>query len=341
MRRPVSLGTAVVVVFLFLSSCGYIGPVLPPSLHIPVAIKNLTVQEVGTKLTYQFTLPGETSDGVFIRRFDSIDLRIGPDVKPFDLDTWAAGATRQQIPLPEPRKKKKGDSEEPDQQIASSIAASSLAGKRVVVAVRTAVRGERFSQWSNIVRIKVVEPLLPPVVKPDSDPKGVRLTWPAQRSGLKYRVLRQGPKESRAVEVAVVDKPEFVDAGAAYGTLYHYTVIALDTDDDANAQSEPSEAVSITPEDKFAPSVPSGLTALATPNSIELSWSRSPEPDTKGYAIYRSVDGGPFQRVAGLLALPTYSDKDVQQGKKYRYEVSAIDEHNNKSDRSAAVEVTF
>jgi fibronectin type 3 domain-containing protein len=41
------------------------------------------------------------------------------------------------------------------------------------------------------------------------------------------------------------------------------------------------------------------------------------------------------------VGLPTYSDKDVQQGKKYRYEVSAIDERNNESNRSAAVAVTF
>jgi hypothetical protein len=339
MRRLASLGAAAAA--LFLSSCGYMGPVLPPSLHIPAAIKDLTVQELGAKIDYQFTLPRETTDHVIIRKFESIDLRIGPVVKPFDLNTWAAGATQLPVPPPEPQKKMKDDSVEPDQQIASSLAVSPYVGIHVVMAVRTAIRGERFSQWSNIVRMKIVEPLLPPLVEAGSDPKGVKLTWAAQRSGLKYRVLRQDPKEARAAEVAVVDKPEFIDAGAQYGTQYRYTVIALETSDAANAQSEPSEPKPITPEDHFPPSVPSGVTVLATPNSIELSWSRSPEPDTKGYIIYRSVDGGPFQRVAGLAPLPTYSDKDIQQGKKYRYEVSAIDELNNESSRSAAVEVTF
>ena len=339
MRRPASLAAAAAA--LFLSSCGYMGPVLPPSLHIPAAIKDLEAQEVGAKIDYHFTLPHETTDRVIIRKFESIDLRIGPDVKPFDLNTWVAGAAQQPIVPPEPRKKQKDDSEDPAQQIASSLPVSHYVGTHVVIAVRTAIRGERFSQWSNIVRLKVVEPLLPPTVEAGSVPKGVKLTWAPQRSGLKYRVLRQGPKDARAVEVATVDKPEFIDAGAAYGTEYRYTVIALETDDGANAQSVPSEAKPITPEDHFPPSVPSGVAALATPNSIELSWSRSPEPDTRGYVIYRSVDGGPFQRVAGLAALPTYSDKDVQQGKKYRYEVSAIDELNNESSRSATVEVTF
>lgn len=340
MRRPAFLGATVAT--LLLSGCGYVGPVLPPSLHIPLAIKDLSATEIGTKIDYRFTLPNKTSDDVLIRKFDSIDLRIGPDVTPFDLDAWAGGATRLQVPLPEPQKKEKNDGAEGrDQQIDSSIPASRFSGERVAIAVRTAVRGERFSQWSNVVRIKVVEPLLPPIVKPDSDPRGVKLTWPAQRPGLQYRVLRQDAKELRAVEIGAADEPEFVDAGAEYGTQYRYTVIALDTGDGANAQSEPSETAPFTPEDHFPPSVPSGVTALAAPTSIELSWSRSPERDTKGYAIYRSVDDGPFQRVGNLVGLPTYSDKDVQQGKKYRYEVSAIDERNNESNRSAAVAVTF
>ncbi|HJY05950.1 MAG TPA: hypothetical protein VJ323_06510, partial [Bryobacteraceae bacterium] len=70
MRRSASLGAAAAA--LLLSSCGYMGPVLPPSLHIPAAIKDLSVQEVGAKLNYQFTLPHETTDGVFVRKFDSI-----------------------------------------------------------------------------------------------------------------------------------------------------------------------------------------------------------------------------------------------------------------------------
>ena len=55
----------------------------------------------------------------------------------------------------------------------------------------------------------------------------------------------------------------------------------------------------------------------------------------------RSVDGGPFERIGDLVSLPAFSDKDVQHGKSYSYEVSAIDVRDNESARSSPAEVTF
>jgi fibronectin type 3 domain-containing protein len=83
------------------------------------------------------------------------------------------------------------------------------------------------------------------------------------------------------------------------------------------------------------------VTLLAGPDSVEVSWERSPEPDTKGFYIYRSTDGSPFERKGDLVSIPAFSDKDVQRGKKYRYEISAIDERGNESAHSQAVEITF
>ena len=83
------------------------------------------------------------------------------------------------------------------------------------------------------------------------------------------------------------------------------------------------------------------MTALAGPGSIEISWQRSPEKDLKGYYLYRSVNGSSFQRVNGPLTLPTYSDRDVEHGKTYRYAVSAFDQKGNESEKSAPAEVSF
>ena len=78
-----------------------------------------------------------------------------------------------------------------------------------------------------------------------------------------------------------------------------------------------------------------------TPASIEVSWQRSPEPDLKGYYVYRSVNGGAFERQADLLTVPAFSDRTVEHGKSYRYQVSALDQKNNESARSPVAEVTF
>jgi fibronectin type 3 domain-containing protein len=99
--------------------------------------------------------------------------------------------------------------------------------------------------------------------------------------------------------------------------------------------------VTITPQDKFPPSVPASITALSGPASIEVSWQRSPESDLQGYYVYRSVNGAPFERKGELIAVPAYSDRHVEHGKTYRYEISAVDKKNNESDKSAPAEVNF
>jgi hypothetical protein len=42
-----------------------------------------------------------------------------------------------------------------------------------------------------------------------------------------------------------------------------------------------------------------------------------------------------------MLTVPTFSDHQVEHGKTYRYEISAIDQKNNESAKSAAAQVAF
>jgi fibronectin type 3 domain-containing protein len=56
--------------------------------------------------------------------------------------------------------------------------------------------------------------------------------------------------------------------------------------------------------------------------------------------VYRSADGQPPARLGELVTTPAYSDRVVQSGKRYRYEVTAVDQKGNESARSAPVEAT-
>jgi hypothetical protein len=326
-----------VVALVAMVSCGYIGPVRPPSLHIPVAVADLSAFELADTISYQFTLPVLTTDTETIGKFKAIDLRVGLDVSPFDLNQWALRA--KQIPVSE---QEAVAGKDPDTEvIKSSFPAAEWTGHTVVIAVRTVAHDARFSQWSNIIRIRIVQPLETPVVTAASDPKVVKLTFAPQQEGAKYHVLRQGPNEPQPVEIGTADGPEFFDNAAEYGVAYRYTVTAFDDSRDANALSKPSETVWITSKDDFPPTLPANVTILAGPDSVEVSWERSPEADTKGFYIYRSVDGSPSERKGDLVTIPAFSDKDVQRGKKYRYEISAVDERGNESAHSQAVEITF
>ena len=105
-------------------------------------------------------------------------------------------------------------------------------------------------------------------------------------------------------------------------------------------QSEISDVISITPLDMFPPAVPAGLSAVAGTGAVELAWERNTESDFAGYHVYRSTDGGTFERIAGPIDAPTYSDRAVEAGRKYSYVVTAIDNASNESERSVPAEVT-
>lgn len=320
----------------FLASCGYIGPVQPPSLHLPMAVTDLSASEIGETLQIQFTLPRQTTDATSIGKFHGVELRVGPDVTPFDFMAWFEGT--QAVTIPAEQANAAANESQP---LKSTVPVSDWSGKEIALAVRTAEKDNRYSQWSNVVRLRVVAPLEPPLLKLESDPNGVKVSIePFPKHG-QVRIFRRGPTDTQAVEAGIADTSEYIDRGADYGTPYTYTATAFDDSKRANAVSKPSAPVTFTSIDKFPPGVPANVTALAGPASVEISWDRSPESDTHGYYVFRSVDGGPFERIGDLVSLPAFSDKDVQHGKSYSYEVSAIDVRDNESARSPAVSVHF
>ncbi|MDQ2712681.1 MAG: hypothetical protein M3Y24_10710, partial [Acidobacteriota bacterium] len=222
--------------------------------------------------------------------------------------------------------------------LGKTIPAGPWIGKHLAVAVRTAVKkNDHYSSWSNRVVLDVVAPLTPPVVKVESTAKGVLLTWGLENSGLEYRIYRKNATDSAPTQLDVSRTPDYLDKTSQYETPYEYTVVAQK----GLAESLPSKPVVIKTTDIFPPSVPASIMALAGPNSIEISWQRSPEPDLKGYFVYRSIDNGPFEKVGDLQDVPSFSDRNVEHGKTYRYEVSAVDQKNNPSEKSAPTAVSY
>ena len=319
---------------LSLCGCGYVGPVLPPSPQLPMAVTDLHAIERGDQIVITFSTPVHTTDSLSIKRFSEIDLRIGVAAVPFDFDQWASGAQQYLLTPPPPN-----DRDNPQAAaMTKSIPVDGWMGKHVVIAVRTAVKKtDHYSSWSNRAILNVIAPLEPPVVKAEGTAQGVLVSWEEKVPGAQYRIYRQGPGEPQPVEIGTSDHPDYLDKSAQYDTHYIYTVITTK----GSAESLASKAFGITPVDTFAPSVPATITALAGPDSIEVSWQRSPESDLKGYYIYRSVNGGPFERQGGLVTVPTFSDRKVEHGKTYRYQVSAVDQKNNESAKSAAAQALF
>lgn len=318
---------ALLLLMLWLGSCGYVGPVLPPSPRIPLAVTNLSVIERGDQLVASCNLPQHTSDDLFISAFSRIDLGIGPGVSPFDFGKWSDQAKHYAVPIPPPIAQ-----DSPTTNIQYQIPASAWQGKSVDIFLRTADKDSRFSSWSNRVHLDVIPPLASPPVTAKDVRQGVMLSWPEEQPGTHYDVYRKGPNDKESVKIGTAEHNDYLDTASVYETPYQYTVIAVK----GSAESVPSTLVEITTHDIYPPSTPGSIAAIAAANSIEVTWERSPEPDLKGYYLYRSVNGGPFESIGNLINVPSYSDHAIEAGKAYRYRVSAVDILNHESDKSPA-----
>jgi fibronectin type 3 domain-containing protein len=284
-----------------LTGCGYVGDPLPPALNIPQPVADLHVLQRGEKLLIDFTAPALTTELLGIKSFDSAELRVGGEI----------------VSIPTPK---------PGEAAHVELPSREWADRDLTVQIVLAGPKGRKSAPSNTVAIHVATPLGAPVdVKAESHPDGVRVSW---RSGegqaTQYRISREPP------EIATVDRLEYIDKAVEMGKEYRYSVTAV-----ANTnESLPSEEVSVTPRDTFPPAAPSNVNAIAGVNTVELAWDRNSEPDVKGYRVYRNG-----QILAEAVEAPSFSDKQVTSGQKYRYAVSAVDQTGNESGKSTEIEI--
>lgn len=312
---------------LFCWGCGSVGDPLPPALHIPQRVTDLSAVEQGGQILMQFTLPSHTTENLAIREPVAIELRLGPAPSPFALDAWEAGA------------KAFTDLPADAASVKYGVPCAEWIGKDVAIGVKLFSAKGRTAGWSNLVTLSVVSPLDPVRgLQAGNVDAGVRLTW--QGSGPHYCIYRRTGDESSAASVGETGGAEFTDTKTEYGKTYHYSVEAFRSEGNVHAISERTPEAEITPKDEFPPPVPAGLAAVVSTGSIELAWERSVAPDLAGYRIYRAESAGSFQKLAETQEGPSYSDRKIESGKTYRYAVTAFDQLGNESDKSAAVSVT-
>ena len=322
MRRILTALTAV------LSGCGYVAGPLTPLANIPARVTDLAAVERGGKLIIQFTAPQLTTEGVAIKEPPSFDLRIGPGPVPFTATQWASQATR--IP----------PFAATGVLVRHDVPCAEWTGKGISIAVRVVGANGKDAGWSNFANVEVIAPPDKPAdVRAEMTRGGLRLTWRAQ--GDHFRVLRALATSEKYDLAAEVTVPEWTDKAAAIGTHYRYLVQTfVPQSDNRVAESDLSEPLEVTPE-PVTPAAPTGLRAVAGPNSIELAWDPAEESGIKGYLVYRAPAGGAFEHIAESGAVPTYSDHAAEHGKTYRYAVSAVGATGKEGPQSAPLEITL
>jgi hypothetical protein len=252
-------------------------------------------------------------------------------------------------------------------------------GKRVEYMVVYANRRNREGPPSALVSIDPRTELASPVA-PAAEPADgfVSLSWSAPEgadASYAYDVYRRLQEESRYGDARLNPEPlsefRFEDRTAVLGTPVCYVVASVavtppvepgespepgepaesaEPDPDApstaesrgSIESRPSEEVCLTPEDRFAPEVPSGLVAVPSSDGILLTWRASASVDLRGYRVYGSDSASGEPAFLAEVGSASYNDATLAPGQTRFYVVTAIDDAPavNESEKSEIVEAT-
>jgi len=178
----------------------------------------------------------------------------------------------------------------------------------------------------------------------------IRLTWDKSpdREVAGYRIYRSQYPDRDYRPIGIVksrNTTRYLDKGDAKNPLgdavqYFYRITAYYP---SKKESQKSEAASATTTGK--PSIPKGLMAeSALIREIPLSWTPNPEPEVKGYNIYRSGSkDGPYSliiKVDGGKKKSYVDSKELADKTEYFYRITAFNTAGVESDPTVPVSAT-
>jgi hypothetical protein len=341
-----------------LSGCGMPGAPLPPSLHLPDPVTDLTATRTGDQIQLNWTMTKKDTDKLLLA--GSVPVRV---CRKEDGSTACSQAGELNLPA--------GGEGAFSETLPQPLTAGSPRGLTYFVELKN--RNSRSAGLSN--GAMVIAGQAPGSVDgfaADVRKDGVVLHWsagtPETTVRLHRRLLRaappdktkQGPlstapepiEQNLLVEANPQNAGKAIDESIHFGQTYEYeaqrvTRVKVDGAvmelDGAFSQPVRVDAAKV-----FPPAAPIGLAAVALtgenggPPAIDLSWQPGTEADLTGYIVYRREGTGEWQRVsAGQPVVgPAFHDPHVEVGHTYTYAVSAVDLNGLESFRSVPTDET-
>ncbi len=337
-----------------LSGCGKIGEPLPPIPRAPLIVNELNVTQQGSRLLLSFPLVRPPR----AERLERIDIfrLIEPESAPPGL-TEEEFAARATVISTIPGEQVKPGSSTITHQDPLDLRQQAK-GLRYRYAVRLFNRDGRGADFSNYAIITPLTELAAAPMRPTSalTQTEIVITWappetnengtsPANIAG--YNLYRKTGDNVAKLNAQPLTVTRFVDKAFQFGVAYEYFVRCLsaqlpapsNTKLNETIEGNASEALVFTPKDTFAPTAPTSITIASINAQVSLFWPSNPEADLAGYNIYRSEDEAAttdkwIKLNARLHAPTTFRDDRVQVGKRYFYQITAVDTAGNESTRS-------
>jgi len=340
----------------FLAACGKIGPPLPPIPREPLHVETLSVEQRGAHLilSFPFTRTSKTQ----LQRIDVYRL-----VEPLDAP---AG-------LPEEDFSEKAS-------VIYSILADDvpIGGSSVIYNDALNVKSERQSErYRYAVRMfdtagraagfsnyAMIQPLLNLAIPPAKltakqfetqieitwDPPAGNMNETSPANVVGYNVYRRQGGAFNRINAEPLHELRFADRNFQFGANYQYVVRSLSFKPGSASLSESIESddsppFDHTPKDTFPPTPPKPITIASINRMVSLFWPLSAEPDVVGYNVYRAEDeSAPPEKWIKLNPelhkTASFRDERTQAGKKYFYQITAVDAYSNESARSETVSET-
>jgi len=158
--------------------------------------------------------------------------------------------------------------------------------------------------------------------------KTVKLKWkkPKDDDLAGFKILQNG---KQVADIGL--KEEFIVENLKSSTSYTFSVISVDKD--KNDSPPVSLSVKTLEEkDDIPPHVPSNVVAKPSNGALIASWDKVIDKDLAGYNVY--VDGKKINN--SLITSTTFVIKNLENSKKYKIQVQAVDRSENASELSLA-----
>ena len=312
---------------LLSAGCGSVGDPRPPLLHIPRPVEDLSARQVDASIQLGWTWPAMTTEGTIARQIGGFRVW-AVDVPGFEdiLTPETIDEYRREVTAIEPDELAgigPGDLVAVDRPLVEWPL-----GQQAVVVVTALSPDGDDAGYSNQVRLEPLQPPDMPVWQSvEAVRDGVSLRWRSAQLAQEYAIERSRGDDGAFERLGRLAATSFLDRTVEWEATYRYRLRPLRMSSSGWIEGRASEATEITPLDEFPPLPPSGLRAVPTPTSIELSWLPVEDDDVEGYLVYRSGAA-----VSPLVAGPSFSDGSAPPGTQLVYAVTAVDSNGNESE---------
>jgi hypothetical protein len=347
----------VLLMFLaFMAGCAKTGEPQPPLHLVPKPSTDLMARQYGDQVVLTVTMPTENTIGTPATTLKRIELFRRADTDrqhevPLQVQEFMQGAVRvlsvEQDKFSEYLHDKilvfRDELRSPDRSFIYR-----QAFRYSVVFVNK--KGQTAGLGNQAFIAPVAIPLPPNDFSGQATEDSIRIHWTAPIANMDgskppriagYNVYRSEDRQKfppAPLNPQPLQALQYDDRSFLFDKVYYYALSVVGSRENPFAESNASALLEVPTRDTFPPGAPPHLDSLLESGVVIILWTAPAATDIAGYKIYRKEEGTADRQLLqkDLQKSLSYRDASVQSGKKYLYEVTAIDTHGNEGPAAAA-----